>query len=145
MSSKNPLPPEPSAFNLSGLQLLIVEADRDTRLLYTCLFEDYGAQVLAVTSLAEALKVLEFRQPHLLISEICLPDRDGYRLICRKRPLETPQGQIETIAITAFTNKNQLEESSLSQFQKCLTQPLSLYKLVELIAKLRERKILDHQ
>lgn len=145
MSSKNPLQSEQLVFDLSGLQLLIVEADRDTGLLYTYLFEDYGAQVLTVASVAEALEMLEFHQPHLLISEICLPDKDGDRLLYKTRQLKTPQGQIPTIAITAFTDKNKQEQSALSQFQKCLTKPLSLYKLVALVAKLMERKPLNHR
>jgi two-component system, OmpR family, response regulator len=143
MFSKKSLQSEQSVINLSGLQLLIVEADRDTRLLYTCLFEDYGAQVLAVASIAEALELLELQQPHLFISEICLPDKDGYRLIYKMRQLKTLQGQIPTIAVSASTDKNKSEESSLSQFLKCLTKPLSLYKLVALVAKLKEGKVFD--
>jgi CheY-like chemotaxis protein len=140
MSSENPLQPEPQVFDLSGLQLLIVEADQNARLLYTYLFEDYGAQVLTAASIAEVFEVLQFQQPHLIISEICLPDKDGNRLIHEVQQLSTLQGQIPIISITASTNKNEQKMSCLSQFQKCLTQPMSLYKLVSLVARLTECK-----
>lgn len=143
MSLEKFLQSEQRVFDLSGLQLLIVEADKDTRLLYTCLFEDYGAQVLAVASITEALELIESQRPHLFISEICLPDKDGYRLTYKMLQLKTPQGQVPTIAVTAFTSKDKSEES-LSQFQKCLTKPLSLYKLVALVAKLMQRKAINH-
>lgn len=133
--------PNYGSSSLAGLRLLVVEADEDTRLMYTYLFEDYGAQVFSVVSVSEALKMLEDQQPDLLISEISLPDEDGYSLLYKIRSLKTEQGQIPAIAVTAFADEGRNALSRLPQFQKCLTKPVSLYELITLVADLTGRNI----
>ncbi len=73
------------SLSLVGIQMLIVDDDTDSRDFITLVLEQYGAQVLAVSSAFDALHALLQRKFDVLVSDISMPDMDGYMLIRQLR------------------------------------------------------------
>src|SRR5256885_5205204 len=72
---------------LASLRVLIVDDDIDTRDLLVVMLKQFGADVKAVGTAAEALEMLERWRPDVLLSDIAMPDEDGYTLIEKIREL----------------------------------------------------------
>ncbi len=79
-------------YDLTGIRILAVDDDPDTRELLAVLFTQYGADVLSVSSVSEAMANLASFQPDVLVSDISMPDMDGYSLIQQVRSLSPAQG-----------------------------------------------------
>jgi CheY-like chemotaxis protein len=91
---------------LTGLQILVVDDDTDTREFQAFVLEQSGATVTAVPSGLEALQVLERFIPDVLISDVGMADMDGYMLIQQIRLRPTDQGRmILAIALTAYAGE----------------------------------------
>ncbi|MBD2356195.1 PAS domain-containing protein [Tolypothrix sp. FACHB-123] len=120
--------------DITGVRILAVDDEPDTRELLTVLLAQYGAEVLTVTSAAEVLANLESFQPHVLISDIGMPNVDGYTLIqkIRTRPPEQG-GQIPAIALTAYARIEDRQRSLLAGFQHHLSKPIDIQELIKTI------------
>lgn len=123
--------------NLNGLQVLLVDDDQDTGDFLAFLLEQEGATVTAVTSAAEALSILSQAKPNLLISDIGMPDMDGYVLMrqLRARPPEQG-GQIPAIALTAYAGAVSQQQALAAGFQCHLAKPVEPDKLVKVMISL---------
>src|SRR3984893_9519609 len=89
---------------LYGLKILVVEDDVDTRELIEWVLKRVGAEVRSVGSAREALDVLEGEKPHVLVSDIAMPEEDGYSLLKKIRALPPERGgRIPAIALTAHS------------------------------------------
>jgi len=120
-----------------GLRLLIVDDDFDTRTLLTFLFELEGAEVITSASAGEALEAMSSFKPDILISDICLPDEDGYSLLRKVRKLELKLGgNIPAIAITASGNEENCIRSFLAGFQRHVCKPIDLEELSAVVTSL---------
>ena len=75
---------------LDGLQILLVDDSTDTRELIAFVLEESGAQVTSVSSVGEALEALMRLRPNILVSDIGMPDEDGYSLIRQVREAGSP-------------------------------------------------------
>ncbi|MBE8964752.1 PAS domain-containing protein [Nostocales cyanobacterium LEGE 12452] len=133
--------PQP-ALELTGIRVLTVDDDPDARELLTVLLAEYGAQVLTVASATEVLANLESFQPDVLVSDIGMPEVDGYSLIQQIRGL-TPEkgGKIPAIALTAYAR---IEDSQLvisSGYQQHVTKPLDPEELVQAVVALAHSKL----
>lgn len=122
---------------LSGLQVLVVDNQREVQELITTVIEESGAQVTVVESALEAIKIIEQLQPDVLISDINLSLEDGYRLIRQIRDRESEGGGfLPAIALTPYTQDEELQKMLDSGFQMHLSKPVDTTKLVMAIAKL---------
>jgi CheY-like chemotaxis protein len=122
---------------LNGMKILVVDDDADARVLLTYLFEDYGAAVAAVCSAQEALAAIEQWQPHLLISDIGMPNEDGHSLISKVRDLKPDcGGQVPAIAVTGYDREPNAPNHSSQGFQIYLTKPVDLDALLMAAANL---------
>ena len=112
--------------NLKGVRILVVDDDVDNLDFLVFLFEEYDAQVRAVTTANEALKILALWQPEILISDIAMPLFDGYMLIRTIREMSKELGgKIPAIALTAYAVETDYEEILLNAgFQKYMTKPI---------------------
>lgn len=130
-------PPAAIAPNLQGVQILIVDDDIDSQEITAFTLEQAGAIVTAVPSGAAALKALSQSPPNLLISDIGMPDMDGYTLIREIRKLSLLQGK-ETIAIalTAYAGELDQQQALAAGFQRHLTKPIDPDALVAIIGEL---------
>ncbi|MEG4583245.1 PAS domain S-box protein [Microcoleus sp. MON1_C5] len=128
------------SFNLSGLRVLAVDDDADARDLVVFLLEDCGASVTAVANAADALAVLTQSVPDLLLSDIGMPDTDGYMLMRKVRALAPDQGgRIPAIALTAYAGEIDYQQALAAGFQRHICKPLDPDKLVQAIWEVLDR------
>ena len=126
--------------NLEGLWVLIVDDEADARHLLTMILRQYGAQVMAVSSASDALLALQEYRPHILVSDIGMPQEDGYTLIRQVRALPTDQGgQIPAVALTAYARAEDRTQALLAGFQLHVPKPVNPGELAAVIANLSGR------
>jgi PAS domain S-box-containing protein len=129
------LPQQP--LDLSSIKILVVDDETDTRELVAFVLEQQGAQVITATSAHEALLVLSQAKPDVLLSDIGMPEMDGYMLIQQVRALAPNQGgQIPAIALTAYAGDTNQQQVIAAGFQKHISKPIEPEKLVQAIAHL---------
>src|SRR5204862_3962364 len=116
--------------------VLLVEDDEDTREVLTLGLELQGAQVRAVGSAQAALRAVEEFAPHVILSDIGLPDEDGLTLIRKLRRLPASCGRIPAAAVTAFTLSDDGEEPIRAGFQRHFRKPVETRALFEAVAEL---------
>lgn len=126
--------------DFSGLRILMVDDEADMRDLGIVILREYGASVETVTSAAEALLALEQFKPDILISDIGMPEVDGYAFMrqVRARPPEQ-YGQIPAIALTAYAGEFNQQQAFAAGFQIHIAKPVSPEELVQAIARLTNR------
>ncbi|MEG4022714.1 MULTISPECIES: ATP-binding protein [unclassified Microcoleus] len=128
---------------LEGLQILVVEDEADALELLSTILAKYGADVMAVASVKEALTIIETatdRSPDVLVSDIGMPDEDGYSLIRKLRQLEAQRGgRLPAIALTAYARNDDRQQALLAGFQMHLTKPVDAAELVAVVASLTGR------
>lgn len=122
---------------LDDLQVLVVDDNADTRELIAFVLEQSGAQVRAVSSVGEALEALGRLRPHILVSDIGMPDEDGYSLIRKLRAQEAEQEEkIPAIALTALARDEERRLALQAGFQVHVSKPIEPEKLVTVVANL---------
>ncbi|MDZ7964151.1 MAG: ATP-binding protein [Nostoc sp. DedSLP03] len=122
---------------LAGSQILVVDDDDDTRDFHTFVLEQAGAMVTAVTSAKEALQILAESEPDMLLSDIGMPEMDGYMLMRQVKALQANQAkQIPAIALTAYAGEINQQQALESGFQKHLSKPIEPEELIKEIATL---------
>jgi CheY-like chemotaxis protein len=123
------------SLSLKGLQVLVVDSDPDSRYLLTMLFEEYGVETIAATSAIEALEILKQIKPDLLISEIRLPNEDGYSLMDKVKAFEMQrQVEIPAIALTVYARDDDRAHALSVGFGKHLSKPFDIDELIETVA-----------
>ncbi|MFN6562179.1 MAG: PAS domain S-box protein [Nostoc sp. ChiSLP01] len=129
------------ALDLTGITVLVVDDDADTREFVVFLIEEYGANAIAVDSATEALIALKDSQPDVLLSDIAMPEVDGYMLVRQIRTLPPDRGgQIPAIALTAYAGEIDYQQAMLAGFQRHIPKPVDPDNLVETIADLVRHK-----
>ena len=112
--------------DLSGIEILVVEDNRDTREMITFILEQYGARAIAVDSAQAALNTLTHSQPDILLSDIAMPEVDGYTLLRQIRALPPERGgNIRAIALTAFAGEIDYQQAMSAGFQQHLANQSS--------------------
>lgn len=121
---------------LSGIQLLLVEDDADSSELLTIALAQEGATVTAVGSVSEAINLLEHLKPDLVISDIGLPEEDGYALMAHLNQLNaTQQDRIPAIALTAFASDDECTRVLAAGFQWYLSKPIDPDELIRIVVR----------
>ncbi|AFY33874.1 ATP-binding protein [Calothrix sp. PCC 7507] len=124
---------------LEGVQLLVVDDDADTREFLVFLLEQEGAIVRSAASASIALHIIAQSKPDLLLSDLGMPEVDGYTLIQKLRAMPANQGgQIPAIALTAYAAETTQKQVLTAGFQLHITKPADPSKLVAAIAALVE-------
>ncbi|WP_230967283.1 hybrid sensor histidine kinase/response regulator [Nostoc commune] len=132
----------PKSLPLNGVRVLVVDDDADSLDFTAFVLEQDGAFVIAVSSAYEALQTLAEVKPDVLVSDISMPDMNGYMLIRQVRTWTLEQGgQIPAIALTAFARNDDQQEALKAGFQIHLPKPFNPEKLIAAIAKLVEAKV----
>ncbi|MBD2778444.1 response regulator [Iningainema sp. BLCCT55] len=122
---------------LNDLKVLLVEDEPDIAVLFTFILQETGAQVMAVTSVIEAVKSLDHFQPDILISNIKLPDGDGYTLMKMVRTREAKFGGfLPAIAVTACATDKDCKLSQEAGFQMHVSKPIYPDQLIQIVATL---------
>lgn len=122
---------------LDDTRMLIVDDEPDGRQLMVRILEGRGAKVTAEAGGSEALEQLKSRTFDILVSDIGMPDLDGYELIRRVRLLDSNrEGPIPAIAVTAYARAEDRQRSLLAGYQMHLAKPIEARELVAGIASL---------
>ncbi|MCG6136792.1 MAG: ATP-binding protein [Nostoc sp. LLA-1] len=125
------------SLNLYGIQVLVVDDDTDTRDFVAFLLEQAGVRVMTAASALEALKVLTQFQPDVLLSDIGMPEMDGYMLMQQIRALPPEQGgNIPAIALTAYAGEIDEKRALKVGFQRRISKPVEPENLIEAIVNL---------
>ncbi|HEV8367366.1 MAG TPA: CHASE domain-containing protein [Pyrinomonadaceae bacterium] len=126
--------------SLSGLHVLVVDDDADTLELLTTALTSRKADVTAVGTAGEAIEVIKGRRPDVLVSDIAMPEEDGYGLIAKVRSLDgAGQTMIPAVAITAYAKEEDRQRALASGFQIYLAKPVELSELISVVARAAKR------
>ncbi|HZR81033.1 MAG TPA: ATP-binding protein [Candidatus Binatia bacterium] len=121
--------------SLDGLTVLVVEDASDMLALIKVILESHGATVIAATSAADALRALG-RSPDIIVSDIRLPDMDGYELVRKIRSGDEPSARTPAVALTAFARIEDRTRAIRAGFQGHIAKPFEPMELVLTIASL---------
>jgi signal transduction histidine kinase/ActR/RegA family two-component response regulator len=126
--------------SLQGLKVLVVDDEADTRELIGEVLKECGSEVIITRSAAEAFAALEQHKPDILISDLGMPDEDGYSLIEKIRALPSERGgDIPAAALTAYARAEDRMRVLRSGFQFHLPKPVDSAELVTVVASLAGR------
>lgn len=118
--------------SLFGLRILVVEDDADARELVRAVLIDAGAEVECAASVAEGFDALRHFNPQLLVSDIAMPDEDGYSLMRRVRALRAAEGgTVPAIALSAFTRPEDRTNALAAGFTLHIGKPVFPNDLVD--------------
>ena len=122
---------------LSGRRVLVVDDDPDTLTLLADLLAHEGAEPVTARNADEALQKFADARPHVIVSDITMPDGDGYQLLRRVRArLPTAGGATPAIALTANTGDLHHSRALLAGYQLHLAKPVDPTALVMAIQRL---------
>jgi PAS domain S-box-containing protein len=128
-------PPE-----LSGLRILLVDDEADSRDLLNFVLESCEAQVSTASSTAEALELIRLERFDVIVSDIGMPEEDGYSLIRKIRALSNEQGgNTQAIALTAYARAEDRVQALRSGFQMHIAKPVDSAELIAAVANLAGR------
>jgi CheY-like chemotaxis protein/signal transduction histidine kinase len=120
---------------LDATTVLFVDDQEEARELVSIVLGRFGAKVVAVETVEQAMNAMQSVVPHVLISDIGLPGEDGYALIRRVRALEpSAGGNVPAIALTAYARPEDRRRAKDEGFQVHLAKPVEPDELVALVA-----------
>nr|WP_052325270.1 ATP-binding protein [Hassalia byssoidea] len=125
-----------SAANLSGVKILVVDDDADSREFISFILEQEQAIVTTVASGFEALQVIEQAIPDIVVSDIGMPEMNGYMLMRQLRMRTASIGGIKAIALTAYAGELNQQQALAAGFQRHLAKPVEIDELIQAIATL---------
>jgi len=122
---------------IDGVKVLVVDDNVDVREFLVFALEEYGAVVMTADSVREALKCLQQFPADILITDIGMPEENGYNLLDQIRSLESTQKrQIPAIALTGYTANEVIAQVLNAGFQKYLPKPIDVFELITAISQL---------
>ena len=137
---RGPTPVRSSPRSSPGCSVLVVDDQPDARELIKRLLEDCAAEVLTAATADEALVLIEMRRPDVLISDIGMPDADGYELLKRVRALGPGRGgKVPAIALTAFARSEDRTRALRAGFLVHVSKPVDPSELVATVASVAGR------
>ncbi len=126
-----------SSASLEQVRVLIVDDEADTRDFLAAALEQFGARVTIATSATEAFSLFQQNPPDILLSDIGMPEEDGYRLIQRIRDLPPERGgQVPAAALTAYVRGDDRLHALRAGFQMHIPKPIEPLQLLQVIAQL---------
>jgi PAS domain S-box-containing protein len=134
-----------SSQELAGVRVLVVDDENDARELLKSALGHYGADVVAVSSAAEAYNLITAatpeERPNIMVADIGMPDEDGYSLISRVREWERSRGaHIPAVALTAYGRVEDRMRALKAGFQMHVAKPVDPDELVVVITSVIGRR-----
>jgi PAS domain S-box-containing protein len=131
----------PQSEILEGLRVLVVDDEQDARVLIQTVLEKQGAEVMVAGSAREALAAFESFKPNVLVSDIGMPDEDGYALIRQVRARDKTQGgAIPAVAVSAYVGEENRRQALSAGFQLHVAKPIDPEELASAVKKLVNSK-----
>jgi PAS domain S-box len=127
--------------SLDGIHVLLVEDDEDSRKLLSVMLRQHGAEVTSASRAAEAFRLFNEKLPDVLISDIGMPEQDGYELMRRIRDLPVEKGGlIPALALTGYATRKDHDLSLSAGYHRHIAKPIEQEELVAAIASLVGRR-----
>ena len=126
---------------LEGVSVLVVDDDRDAREMLNMVLSQCEAEVRTASSTAEALAEISRQRPDVLVSDIGMPDLDGYELIKRLRQTESERGQkaLPALALTAYAKAEDRVRALAAGYHVHLSKPVDPEEFALVVASLLGR------
>jgi PAS domain S-box-containing protein len=126
---------------LDGVRVLVVDDDSDTRQMLKAVLSECQAHVIIAASAAEAIEEIERRKPDVLVSDLGMPEQDGYELIKKVRGMESADHtvRIPALALTAYAKAEDRVRALASGYQVHLSKPVEPAEFVLVVANLAGR------
>ncbi|MEW6733381.1 MAG: response regulator [Acidobacteriota bacterium] len=123
--------------SLKGISVLVIEDEADTRDMLALILRQYEAEVRATSSASQAIEIFKQWLPDVLVSDIAMPEIDGYELIQLIRDLPVHQGgRIPAIALTAHAKSEDRLRALSTGFNMHVAKPIEPIELITVIANL---------
>jgi CheY-like chemotaxis protein len=120
--------------------VLVVDDEADARRVLVLVLEQVGAIVTATGSAREAIEALPKARPDVLVSDLGMPDQDGFDLIRQVRDGGYDARDLPAVALTAFVQKDDARLALLAGFQVHVAKPIDPHDLTSVIARLAGRR-----
>jgi PAS domain S-box-containing protein len=121
--------------DLSGAMVLVVDDEPDARVLMERLIQERGGKTVLATTAGEALQIIQTDHVDILVSDIGMPEVDGYQLIQRLRKMKEHR-YLPAIALTAYARSEDRQRALLAGYQMHLAKPVDPRELIAGIASL---------
>jgi PAS domain S-box-containing protein len=129
--------PREERHSLMGVRVLVVEDDPDTLDMLKFVLAGSGAEVITAPSTSEALETLEHWRPDALVSDLAMPDQDGYELIQQVRSRGPEKGgNIPAVALSAYSRAEDRKHALAAGFQVHVPKPVEPAQLIAVVASL---------
>lgn len=126
--------------DLKGIKVMVVDDQADAIHLVKRILEDRGATVTACTSGVECLNCVPSLRPDVVITDIGMPDMNGYELIGKMRALSPEQGgRTPAVALTAFARSEDRRHAMLAGFDVHVAKPVEPGELAAVVSRLARR------
>ena len=126
--------------SLDGLRVLLVDDEPESREIISTVIMRTGAEVTACTTASEALTKLADWKPDVILSDIAMPDEDGYSFIGKVRSLPREKGgEIPAAALTAYARDVDRRQALAAGYQMHIAKPIGASQLVNIVARLAGR------
>lgn len=132
----DPEPVDAKVHSLTGLDILIVEDSEDTLTLLSALFSKEGANVTTAVSAKQALEHAISKRPNVIISDIGMPDVDGYELL-EQLKLIPGMDEVPAIAISGYASDEDRERALATGYHALVAKPIDVDALFSLINELK--------
>jgi predicted PurR-regulated permease PerM/CheY-like chemotaxis protein len=130
-------PPSASGDELAGIRVAVVDNDQDARAALVDLLTGCGATVFDAGSAREALTALERDRPDVLLSDLAMPDQDGFDLIrCIRALPPEGGGSIRAVALSGYASKEDRDRTINAGFQAHLSKPVDPVELIATVLEL---------
>ena len=125
---------------LATCSFLVVDDDSDSRELMTEIFRMCGATVVNARTAPQALGVLEYAWPDVIVTDVAMPDRDGYWLLDEIRARRASVNRaLPLIAVTGYHRDHTQRRALAAGFDAYLTKPVDFVELCRTVASLAPR------
>ena len=121
---------------LDGLRVLVVDDEPDNKDVVGTLLSSGGAEVRLAGSARQAVEVLREWKPDVLVTDIAMPDQDGYELLATIRSREDEPAEILAVALTAYASKDDRIRLLSAGFQAHVAKPVDATELTAVVASL---------
>jgi PAS domain S-box-containing protein len=126
--------------SLDRVRVLLIDDDGDARDMSLAVLEQCGARVKAVSSSAEAIASLldtpRHLLPHVIVSDLGMPGKDGYQLIRQIRAIDNELGRIPAVAVTGYATADDVQRALAAGFQVHISKPMDPAAFVAAVADL---------
>jgi PAS domain S-box-containing protein len=141
-ATTNMLPATAGTPRLDGLRVVVVDDEEDALLLVAEVLRERGAEVTCVVSPTDAVRRVADVRPDVIVSDIGMPEMDGYSLIRRIRSLPTEQGgRTPAVALTAYARTEDAQRAFAAGYQMHVSKPVEPRELATVVANLGGRSL----